>query len=147
MQKGASIIPLLLFVAIQLSFGQDKGQPNTTAEISRFDSLMNAGYKWDISGPMGSGANQEILEILAKLYPQGVTSERVSYPTLKYPKTVDRWFIVNGSSCFVYEYVRWRFTDVDVGVFGFLNGVEIRKIDDFFKLLERDIGKPVEFHD
>ena len=111
-------------------------QSDENNHLTRFDSLFQiAGHHW-VTGNMGTRANQNVLQILAGLYPQGITHEQVDYDG-KHKNSTDRWVVVKGSECNVFEFKRWEWG----GVFGFINGVNIPDIKDFRFRLERAVGK------
>jgi len=111
-------------------------QSSEDIRFTRFDSLFHiAGHGW-VSGSTGTIANRAILDVLAGLYPEGITHEQVGYEG-KHNNTTDRWIVVRGVDCNVFEYKRWEWG----GVFGFINGVNVLDIKDFKSRLEREVGK------
>jgi len=114
-----------------------QAQESGVARLTVFDSLFqNAGHTW-VSGNTGAIANRPVLDLLAELYPEGITHEKVEYEGEKYAHVCQRWIVVRGAECDVFEHKKWDWG----GVFGFVNGVEIPDIDDFKARLEHLVGK------
>lgn len=133
MKKALIAIGVFLMVANHTSL---LAQSDEDIRLTRFDSLFQiAGHSW-VSGSTGTIANQAVLDVLAGLYPEGITHERVGYEG-KHNNTTDRWIVVRGTECNVFEFKRWEWG----GVFGFINGVNILDIKDFKSRLEREVGK------
>lgn len=113
-----------------------KAQEYGTHRMTPFDSLIWSGsHAWN-SGKLATIGNKSVLDELIKLYPEGISHEQVNYDG-KHKHVVDRWIVIRSPECHVYEYKRWEWG----GVFGFENGVEIPRIDDFKERLERAVGK------
>lgn len=133
MKKPLIVIGVFLMVGNHTSL---LAQSDETTRITKFDSLFHiAGHSW-VAGSTGAIANQAILDVLAGLYPEGITHEQVGYKE-KHSNTTDRWIVVRTTDCDVFEFKRWEWG----GVFGFINGVNIPDIKDFKSRLEREVGK------
>jgi hypothetical protein len=102
-------------------------------EVSRFDSLIaSKGNEWTLS-PTNIGANEVVLQELAKIYPNGATWERSHYKNEKHTWTVDRWFFNDRrSSCKVLEKMVYSWG----GVFCYMNGVRIETLAAFEATLQ-----------
>lgn len=130
-----ALVPLCVLLLCS-GIGISHAQGNEDSRLTRFDSLFHtAGHDW-VTGNMGTMANQQVLALLAGLYPEGITHEQVDHDG-KHRSTTDRWIVVRGADCNVFEFKRWEWG----GVFGSINGVNIPDIEDFKSRLEREVGK------
>jgi hypothetical protein len=135
MRRAIAIFVLISSVVIQVSCNQNEPHVFNKGEISRFDDLLNSNtYEWTLSDS-GKSNNGKVLEELVNVYPEGVTWERCYYSG-KFSKTVDRWIIVNGDNCLVYEMLEWSWG----GKFGYVNGVRTHSLDQFNLALKKDGG-------
>ena len=141
--KHTFSLNLIFLLAFNLTQAQEM-RVFEIGEKSKFDSLRYSGVVWALSdSQMGDGvSNEPMLQQLVKLYPEGVVWERSLYKD-KFESVTDRWFVIRDSRCLVFERLRWSWG----GVFGYLNGNTVKKMEDFQSLLEREIGKPVNFSD
>ena len=138
MRKAIALFTLVSALMIQVGWAQGEPQIFEVGQVSRFDNLVSTeGYDWKLSDPEGKADNQKTLDALTRLYPKGVTWERCSYDG-KFSKTVDRWIIINNDDCLVYEWLEWSWG----GVFGYVNGVSTKTMDQFDMALKRDGGTP-----
>lgn len=135
MRKATTLFALVFALMIQVASGQGEPQIFGVGEVSRFDDLINSeGHGWLLSDAGGVMKNQNTLDALINIYPEGVSWERCSYNNGgKFSKSVDRWIIVNAAGCQVYEWLDWSWG----GVFGYRNGVSTKTMDQFDLALKK----------
>jgi len=130
---------VLMFLGMIIAFqwhASLQAQENEVVRLTVFDSLFQSGSHIWFTGNTAPMANLPILDMLAGLYPEGITHEQVDYDG-KHISTTERWIVVRGGDCSVFEFKRWEWG----GVFGFINGVNVLDIKDFKSRLEREVGK------
>lgn len=137
MRKLTGIFILALVTTVQISCDQTKPDVFADNELSRFDDLLESGeHDWVLT-ENGESQNSVVRAELSNIYPEGVTWERCSYSG-KFDKTVDRWIIIQGKDCSVYEWFNWSWG----GVFGYIDGVRSKSEEQFNLALKKDGGSP-----